>query len=156
MIEIIDEDLLEAKEQYIAHACNCVSNNSAGIAKSIFDKFPYANTYINRIEKDQPGTIKILGNNNQRFIINMFCQIYPGAPKYPTFGLDGIISREKYFHKCLMEIAKIFNLKSIAFPYGICCGLAKGNWDHYLGTLNNFEKYVNEKFETKVTLYKLK
>ena len=46
----------------------------------------------------------------------MFGQYYPGNPKYPESKIDGIKAREKYFHKCLMEIAKIDNLESLAFP----------------------------------------
>ena len=70
MIEIITGDLLEAKEKYIAHQCNCLTQNSAGTAKAIFDKFPYANTYERRIKDengettniDKPGTIIVLGD----------------------------------------------------------------------------------------------
>src|SRR5271165_78515 len=97
MLEIITGDLLEATEKYIAHNCNCLTQNSAGTAKAIFDKFPYANTYERRARgadgetanKDVPGTIAILGNGqDQRFIINMYAMYYPGRSKYPTSSLD--------------------------------------------------------------------
>ena len=154
MIEIISGDLLEAKEKYIAHNCNCITQNSAGTAKAIFDKYPYANTYANRIEPDVMGTIKILGNGqDQRYIINMFAQYYPGRPKYPNSDKDGTKTRQYHFHRCLLRVAKIENLESIAFPWRIGCNLGGGNWEHYLGTLTNFAQYVGEKYGTQVRVY---
>ena len=90
MIEIVSGDLLEAKEKYIAHACNCITQKSAGTAKAIFDKFPYANTYATRTEPNVPATIQIMGNGqDQRYIINMYSIYYPGKPKYPYSTKDG-------------------------------------------------------------------
>lgn len=155
MIEIITGDLLQSKEKYIAHQCNCLTTHSAGTAKAIFDQYPHADTYATRTEPDIMGSIKILGNGEyQRFVINMFAQYYPGKSKYPNSDKDGILVREKMFHRCLLRIAQIQNLESIAFPYMIGCNLGGGNWDHYLGTLTNFAKYVKEKQDTKVVLYK--
>ena len=62
MIRVITGDLLLATEQYIAHQANCVSNGgAAGIARAIFDKYPYADCYSRRIQNDVPGTIDICG-----------------------------------------------------------------------------------------------
>jgi O-acetyl-ADP-ribose deacetylase (regulator of RNase III) len=153
MIEIINDSILNSDEKYIAHNCNCITQKSAGTAKSIFDQFTYSNTYQNRTSPSKQGTIEILGNGiNQRYIINMYVQYYPGKPKYDNF--DGSRPREKYFHSCLLQVAKIENLTSIAFPYGIGCNLGGGNWDYYYGTLINFEKFVNNKFGTTVKIYK--
>lgn len=152
MIEIVTGNLLEVPEKYITHQCNCLTQNSAGTAKAIFDKFPYANTYERRVRgedgettnKDIPGTIVILGNGKeQRFIINMYAQYYPGKPKYPKSSLDGIPVREKYFYHCLLRVAKIPNLESIAFPWRIGCNLGGGDWEHYLGMIGNFAQYVD-------------
>lgn len=154
MLEIFNGDLLEAKEKYIAHQCNCLTQNAVGTAKAIFDKFPHANTYATRTEPDVLGAIKILGNGqDERYVINMFAQYYPGKPKYPNSDKDGIIVREKMFHRCLLRIAKIDNLKSIAFPWKIGCNLGGGDWDHYLGTLKNFTTYVEKQYGTRVVIY---
>lgn len=162
MIEIITGDLLEAKEKYIAHQCNCLTQNSAGTAKAIFDKFPYANTYERRVRLpdgtnsiiDTPGTIIIMGNGqDQRFVINMYAQYYPGKSKYPKSTLDGTPVRLDYFYKCLLRVAKIPDLESIAFPWRIGCNLGGGDWEHYLGTLTNFAQYVGEK-DVKVKVYR--
>lgn len=155
MIEIITGNILDAEEQYIAHQCNCLTQRSAGTAKAIFDKFPYSNTYKDRVVPDIMGTIKILGNGlDQRYVINMFAQYYPGKSKYPDSELDGIKIREKNFYKCLLRIAKLPDLKSIAFPWRIGCNLGGGDWEHYLGNIVNFAEYVKLTYDTKVIIYK--
>lgn len=156
MIQIVNGSILDSQEKYIAHQCNCITQKSAGTAKAIFDKYSYANTYFDRIEPDKLASIKILGNgNDQRYVINMFAQYYPGKPKYPNSSLDGVKAREKYFYQCLLHVSQISNLKSIAFPYGIGCNLGGGIWENYFGKLNNFAEYVTNKFGTKVFLYRL-
>ena len=156
MIEIITGDLLEAKEKYIAHQTNCISDSgAAGIARAIFDKYPYADCYSSRTETSEPGTIDIRGNGqDQRFVINLHAQYYPGGPKYPYSTKDGIEVREKYFHKCLLQVARIENLESVAFNWKIGCGIAGGIWARYLGTLNNFATYV-EKQNVRVVIYQI-
>lgn len=154
MIEIVTGDLLNSKEKYIAHQCNCLTQNSAGTAKAIFDKFPHANTYATRTVADLLGTIKVLGNGlDQRYVINMFAQYYPGRPKYPNSVKDGSLAREQYFHRCLLRVAQIPDLESIAFPWKIGCNLGGGVWEHYLGTLTNFANYLEDK-NVRVAIYR--
>lgn len=134
-----------------------LTSHSAGVAKLIFDRFPHANTYARRTngKTDKPSTIDILGNgDDQRQVINMYAQYYSGKPKYTNSNLDGISARNNYFYRCLLYIAKISSLASIAFPYRIGCNLGGGNWEHYLGNLTNFEQYVSGK-GVKVSVYRL-
>ena len=155
MIEIITGDLLESKEKYIAHQCNCLSKQSAGVAKAIFDMFPHADVYTDRDGPDAFNSIKIMGNGqDQRYVINMFSQYYPGQPKLPLSTKDGVLVREAAFHKCLLKVARIPKLESIAFPWRIGCGIAGGDWNHYLGTLTNFSNYVEETQGAKVIIYR--
>lgn len=155
MIEIIDGDLLEAKEKYIAHQTNSISNRAGGLAYDLFKRFPYADIYAPRTSPDEPGTIVISGNGeDQRYIIHLNAQYYPGESSDTDSEIDGSKAREKYFHECLLKVARIENLESIALPYFIGCGLAGGNWNYYYGTICNFEKYVSEKFGTKVLIYR--
>lgn len=155
MIEIITGSIIDSKEKYIAHQTNCVSILAAGVADTIFTTYPYSNTYANRTEHDIPGTIKILGNGiDQRFVINMFAQFYPGSSKYNDSNKDGLAARKRYFHQCLLRVAKISDLNSIAFPWRVGCGIAGGSWDHYLGTITNFANYVDEQHGARVVIYK--
>lgn len=153
-LKIIRGNLLEAKESHIAHQCNCVTRHSAGTARSIFDKFPYANTYSSRknIELRLAGTISVHGNGeDQRFVINMYAQVYPGRPKFPNSSKDGTQARIKMFQECLQKIVNIKNLKSLAFPYKIGCNLAGGDWTTYLEMIRRMDGVL----EIPIRIYRL-
>jgi O-acetyl-ADP-ribose deacetylase (regulator of RNase III) len=155
MIEIVTGDLFAAKEKYLCHQCNCVTNKAAHLSKDVFKHYPYADIYSGRVDPNKPGTIDVKGNGqDQRYIINLLGQYFPGKPKYPLSSLDGFLVREKYFHQCLLRIAKIENLESVAFPWRIGCGAAGGDWDHYLGTITNFANYIEEKQNATVSIYR--
>jgi hypothetical protein len=154
MIEIVTGDLFEAPEKYLCHQCNCVTNRAAHLAKDVFEKFPHADIYTPRTSPDQPGHIIVRGNGqDQRFVVALLGQVYPGHPRYPKSTLDGIPAREKYFHRCLLRLAKLPDLESIAFPWRIGCGAAGGDWEHYLGTITNFAQYVDGQ-GVKVRIYR--
>lgn len=154
-MKIINGSILDAKEQFIVHQCNSISNYASGLTKAIFEKFKYANIYSHRpypyIAKgdDLPGHIIIRGK-----IIAVLAQYYPGKATENSL-LDSSIVREGYFWQCLREIAKIEKLDSIAFPFGIGCGMANGNWEHYKKMIENFEKIVDEFHRVDVILYRL-
>jgi O-acetyl-ADP-ribose deacetylase (regulator of RNase III) len=154
-IEIVIGDLFDSKEKYLLHQCNCVTNRSAHLAKDVFARYPYADIYTGRIDPNKPGTIEIRGDGqNQRYVINMLGQYFPGKSKFPESIKDGLIIREKYFHQCLLRVAKISNLESVALPWRIGCGAAGGDWDHYLGTITNFANYIEETQDAKVLIYR--
>jgi O-acetyl-ADP-ribose deacetylase (regulator of RNase III) len=152
MIKIIDGDLLEAKEKYILHQTNSITNNAGGLALYLFLKYPFADVYKNRIENDVPGTVKVCGNGkDQRYVINAFGQFYPGPPKYQ--GIDTAEKRQEYFSQCLQQVSQIENLESIAFPYLIGCGLAKGKWENYLKMIGDFSNMDSMK-DVSVIIYR--
>jgi O-acetyl-ADP-ribose deacetylase (regulator of RNase III) len=129
--------LLEATEDYIVHQCNCKTRGYAvGLAKDIFEKFPHADVYRNRQKDDVPGTIKVCGggNTNERGVIAIFGQVYPGSPK--DHSEDRADDREMYFARAFEEISKLSHDSfSIALPKYIGCGLARGDWREYLSIL---------------------
>lgn len=146
MIEIVTGDLFEAKEKYLVHQCNCVTQTAAHLAKDVFERFPYSDIYTGREDPDKPGTIVVRGNGqDQRYIVALLGQYYPGRPKYPKSTLDGIPAREKYFYRGLLRLAALPDLESIAFPWRIGCGAAGGDWERYLGKITNFAQYVGAK-----------
>ena len=157
-VNIIDGDLLDATENYIVHQCNCVTNQSKFVAKQIFDKYPYSNTYKMRTTSKEthsiPGTIDIMGNGtNNRYVINMYSQLYPTYAKY---GNDSIKLRQEWFKKCLECIGNELNretgehTETIAMPYKIGCGSAGGNWEVYFDMIKEF----SDKYDIEVMLYK--
>ncbi len=160
-MKIINGNILDAKEQFIVHQTNSVSRGASGLAKSIFERFKYANVYSHRpypyIAKgdDLPGHIIIRGNGTtERFIISIGGQYFPGEANEKSL-LDSSIVREGYFWQCLRQIAKIEKLESIAFPFRVACGLAGGNWEHYYKMIENFEKIANGLHRVDVVLYRL-
>lgn len=145
-VQVINGNLLDAKEKYLLHQCNCVSTNARGIAEQIFYQFPYANTYVDNNRK--PNTIDIKGNGtSQRYIINMYSQYYPGGPQYQ----DTTNIRVEWFRQCLDRITQIPQLESIAMPYNIGCGLARGDWSTYYSIICQFA----DKVRVPVILYKI-
>lgn len=156
MIEVVTGNLFKATEKYLCHQTNCVTNRAAHLSKEVFEKFPHADIYTKREFHDQPGTIIVRGNGaDQRYVINMLGQYYPGNPKFPEAKQDGTAARESYFLRCLGAVAKIEKLESVAFPWRIGCGAAGGDWDTYYQMIERFANYVGEKQSAKVVIYKL-
>lgn len=154
MIEIVTGDIFDSKEKYLCHQCNCVTNKAAHLAKDVFARYPYADIYTGRTNPDKPGTIIVKGNGqDQRYVIACLGQYYPGKSKYPYSTLDGIEIRQKYFYQCLLRIAQLPDLESIAFPWRIGCGAAGGVWENYLGNITNFANYVEDK-GARVVIYR--
>ena len=83
MIDKTNQSILNVEDQYIVHQLNCLTNRSAGLAKSMFDKFPYANVYAYRTyphtpgESERLGSIVVRGNGkDQRYIIGIYGQYF--------------------------------------------------------------------------------
>ena len=135
------------------HQCNCVTRSSAGLAHFLFQKFPYANAYIDGSTRT-PGTIQIRGDPslNQRLVVNLFSQYNPGGV---TFHTETESVRLKWFKDGLNKLANIReSLESVAFPYLIGCGLAGGDWNKYQLYIEEFANQVAP-FNVKVSIVKL-
>lgn len=158
MIEIVTGSIFDAKEKYLLHQCNCVTKKAAHLSKDVFSKYAWADVYARRYAEnliDTPGKIIVRGNGlDQRYVINLLGQYYPGKPKFPTSALDGTKVREKYFHECLLRVAKIQDLESVAFPWRIGCGAAGGDWEHYLAIITNFANYIDMTQKANVVIYR--
>lgn len=145
--KIIQGDLLSSNEDYIVQQNNCISKKSLGLAKTIADRFPIADHYLNRTQNDTPGTIKIYDTNGKsKFkIICAFGQFYPG-PCRQNCDYDTYEKRKKWFKECLNNIIQEIGTKdknakiTIGFPHGIGCGLAGGKWIDYEKMLIEFAK----------------
>jgi len=153
---IIRGDLLEAKEKYLAHQTNCVTNRAAHLSAAVFDAFPFADIYSERRRPSRPGTIVIRGDGKkERFVINMLGQVFPGAPGPHNPEVDGGAKREDYFDRCLEKISKITELETVAFPHRIGCGAAGGDWPAYREMLKNFAAFVHKDQGARVVVYRL-
>ena len=57
---------------------------------------------------------------------------------------DSPEEREQWFQQYLDELGKNKKYQNLAFPYKIGCGLAGGNWDHYLPMIEDFAFKYNK------------
>ena len=167
---IIEGDLLETKQKYIAQQCNCITCKPHGLSKSISNKFKYGDIYGTRKkltantaieeDRDEPGTIRILESDDVKkspHIICIFGQWSPGSPSskwiyiYPKYKniVETSEQRLKWFEKAINYIDDDDRLQDeiISIPYKIGCGLAGGQWKQY--------KTILTKAKTKFIINKL-
>jgi len=149
-VSIVSSNLLDAPELYIGHQCNCVTiGNGAGLAKLLFKKFPYANTYIRRTEPSCAGSYSVHGNGKERrFVVNLYAQYHPGkARKLP----DTKDKRLEWLISGLNQFVAACSPPDFALPYGIGCGLAGGEWEDYFHALEDFSSTTG----LQIRLYKI-
>ncbi len=138
-------DLLESDAQLIVQQCNCVSSKGKGLSLSIATAFPHADFYSYRSKPSTPGTIEVRGGmGGTRWVCALYAQYHEGGPTARSaHGLvDNAVNRLKWFKECLEKLAKAKNMLSVAFPYNIGCGLAKGNWQKYEKAIVDFAKQL--------------
>lgn len=135
-VTFVTGNILDAKEQYICHQCNCTSRGSKGLAKTIFTAWPWANIY-NLDRTGMLGEILIshCPSGDKPSVIHMLAQYAPVSRTAPERGLN---ARKGLFLGCLRKIQNIQDLESVAFPDHIGCGLAGGQWDVYLDMITKF------------------
>lgn len=136
-IHIIYKSLFESKEDVIGHQCNCVTKYGKGLSKDLFSLFPYADDYSTDSTRIT-GTVKIHGDGKEkRYVANLFAQYYPGKCRYCETSEKRII----WMKSCLNALGDFMtknNLKTLALPYGIGCGLAGGDWTQYRNLIEEF------------------
>ncbi len=148
-------DLLKNDSQYICHQTNTKTTKGKGLSEAMFKGFPWSDVYTSRgvytDNKDRtPGTIEVRGDGkDKRFVVAMYAQRYPGPPKWAN---DTVEMREAWFQQCLGLVETLKSTsdkpKTVAFPERIGCGLAGGDWNHYLA-------YIEEELSCKVTICSL-
>ena len=139
-VKIIDMNLLNNDADIIVQQVNCKGVMGAGIAKSIRNKYPevydiYRNAFYNgHLKLGNVTYIKV--NRNKQIVANICAQ--------EGYGRHGRYTDYDAFRTCLERLknyADENNIKHIAFPKGIGCGLAGGNWDIVFDIINDiFEK----------------
>ena len=142
MLKFVKGDIITGDYPIFCHQVNCKGVMGAGLARQIRDKYPEVYETYRMYCRDGIG---ILGSCNyiptvdRRICINMFSQ--------DGYGTDKRYTDYDAFQTCLNHIAFFMNFHpknkpSIAFPYGIGCGLAGGDWDIILGMLKEFAEKI--------------
>jgi len=162
MIKIVEGNILNSPDTFIAHQCNCTGKYVGGVAAAIFEKWPSANDNI-RSTQGKFGEIKIHKVEKKKFVVNMFAQ-YNGGGLVEKTGKDSAVDRMIKFVSCLFEMQRELKDKTkrrflkdlpltISFPYLIGCGIAGGDWQIYSEQLKGFA-YAIDSMGGQVTLYK--
>lgn len=136
-LEVVAGDLLAADADYIVHQCNCRSRGRAeGVARQIFEQWHSADTYRTD-PTDQhraPGTVHIVRPRYSHGVLvpgvaNLYAQDRAGPPS----GAETAEQRLLWFREALVALAhRLGSAPTVcAFPYGIGCGLAGGDWPTY-------------------------
>jgi O-acetyl-ADP-ribose deacetylase (regulator of RNase III) len=145
LLYFVHGDLLQAKEQYIAHQSSCQGSTYEGLSAAIIQEYPHCDVFskglVQKTNICTPGEIYVSGHqtakvmNDERAVITLYGQNYPGTLEQGTMSTvtsdDSRLMRQTWFLKCLDKIMHISDLKSIAFPYRIGCGTAGGSWKWY-------------------------
>lgn len=103
----------ENKINTIAHQCNCISRNVSGFANVLFSKYSDLHATHNIFIDEKIDVFgKILEYQiNNKFIVNMYSQYYPGGPSNKLFRIneneikvDNLETREKALIQCLKQV----------------------------------------------------
>lgn len=140
----------------IVHGCNCFENMGAGIAYAIRQRWPEAFSadcsYSFSGDYDKLGNFSeaVVNSGNLR-IINAYTQFgYNGRRSNVAFG---DVFDYTSFDLILQKLYHHYPNKHFGFPL-IGCGLAGGNRERIIGSLNKFSELV-EKSNGSVTLVTL-
>lgn len=122
MITIKDGDIFNSGADIICHQVNTYGVMGAGIALQVKNKFPnvykeYEKYCFDHEDDEILGKILLLTTPDNTIIANLFSQ-------------EGMVTNYDALRKCLEGVySTASNLKrSVAIPYNIGCGIAKGDW----------------------------
>jgi len=170
-----DGDFLEATEDYLVHACDCISTCKAeGLAAKVFGRFPGANVQLERARnktRDVPGDVSVHGR-----VVNLYAQFSPDPPMracgvrprpaveqhfvaLPTNRWDVAEDRLDWFCQCLDALPGKLPAEgpegrriSLAMPEGVGCGGGKGGrWPEYHDAIREFARANAQQF--RVVIY---
>ncbi|UUV47075.1 macro domain-containing protein [Bacillus phage vB_BanS-Thrax5] len=154
MIKIIDGDLLQAKEDIIAHQVNCMGVMGSGVALQIKKQHPKAyevyKELVNEAEKEKSVRFllgkSLVVESNGKHIANLFGQY--------TYGKIGQYTLMNALENALKNL-KSFALQhelTIALPYKIGSDRGGADWNEVLALIER----VFEGHEDIITLYRYK
>jgi O-acetyl-ADP-ribose deacetylase (regulator of RNase III) len=130
-VKVFQGDITTCEADVIAHQVNCYFVMGAGVALAIRRKWPKVYEQYRELGKTTKnknyewlGTCQLVDIDQNRYVANLFGQEECGAGRQFTEydALENAL-RELKWHVNYM------GLKTVAFPWGIGCGLAGGDWN---------------------------
>eukprot|EP00392_Amoebophrya_sp_AT5.2_P006231 g6241.t1 len=177
LVDPFPGDILKSGANFIVHQTNCRTvgvANAKGLAKDIYEKYPYGNIYAEAWARPLPGSVVIMAPPkvevpHDPYIVNLCGQDRPGPPsaeetaeQREAWFLHALKAFLKWIREIFLPSSKYKHdgLLRIAFPDGIGCGLAKGNPVKYAEAINAFAEqchyYINAHVQIRVYSFKKK
>ena len=124
MIRYLSMDVLDTDTDLVAHQVNCKGVMGAGLARQIRAQFPDVYEAYRRACNNVDRSSDLLGKIQiKQGIVNLFAQ--------DGYGTDRRYTDYKALATCLNKLALYMTehqMKTLALPYGMGCGLAGGDW----------------------------
>ena len=145
MIEIVNGNIFDGNDDIICHQVNTFGVMGAGIAAEIKKRFPRVYEIYYEICNEYKSN-QLMGNV-------LFCNQYAPPEIANFFSQYNMTTDYQSLKSCLIAVYNYAkrNSRSIAIPYGMGCGIAKGNWD----TVYEMIEEIFGKDDVKCTIYKL-
>lgn len=126
-MKITKGNLLDINKGIIIHQVNCKNVMGAGVAKSLYEKYPIIKTKYHEMCNKVSKSIELLGQwqiidiSNDLKIVNLFSQY--------DYGYGNKFTDEKLLINGINQICFLYYPKTVYIPYKIGCGLGGGNWN---------------------------
>lgn len=127
MVKLVNGDLLDAKETYIAHQVNCYGMMGKGVVLQIKNRYPdifrrYQDYCNEHKVKNLIGRLLLIPTDDGKVICNLFGQ--------ERFGYGKQYTDIAALSKAMNSLAKIVPTNEpIAMPYMIGCGNGGADWN---------------------------
>lgn len=130
-VKIYNGDITKSNADIIAHQTNCKFVMGGGVALAIRNKWPKVYKQYCELGKSENkpsyewlGTCQIVEVDQHKYVANLFGQDDLGYGRCFT-NYDAL----KEALNDLVWQVEYMDLKTIAFPWLMSCGLAGGNWN---------------------------
>ena len=127
MIQIVEQNLFENDAEAYMHVSNCFCRMASGVAAGIRKFYPDAVEADNQTiegDKNKLGKFSIAHSKSGKYIYNLYGQYNYGTDTRKVNYEALYTALESARNDCISK-----NIKSIAMPFQLGCGLAGGNWN---------------------------
>lgn len=158
-VPVVEGDLLHMPGlTHVVHQLNCLSTYGAGLYAAVARRWPWADVYRRRERgsdgvaivrtRGDPGCAVLcdpLPDEDAPVVVGVYGQwdvggpsrSRPGHPAHPEG--DTAENRLRWFGEGLDAAAHFIGADAlVGFPYGIGCGLAKGDWTAYRAAIEGW------------------
>lgn len=144
---IKEGNLLEAKENIIAHQVNCQGKMSSGVALQIKEKYPRAFSRYRELYNDVEDKKELMGlcqlsivegskGRPEKIVANLFAQYQYGRMNKVYTDYHALAKALQKLHDIVINPENYYYGCTIAIPYKMGCGLGGGDWDIVSDMLN--------------------